>query len=76
MAVRRVRYAGVSEQVRAQHAWLELIQTDGPFLALPVVNWALPNGLPEVPKLARARMRGLVATMMSADGATQVLQWC
>lgn len=69
MAVRRVKYAGVSEQVRARHAWLELIQTDGPFLALPVVNWALPNGLPEVPKLARARTRALVATMMSAQGA-------
>lgn len=71
MAARRVKYAGVSEQVRERHAWLELIQTDGPFLALPVVNWALPNGLPEVPKLARARTRALVAEMMSAEGAAR-----
>lgn len=71
MAGRRVKYAGVSEQVRARHAWLELIQTDGPFLALPVVNWALPNGLPEVPKLARARIRALVAAMMSGQGAAR-----
>lgn len=69
MAARRMKYAGVSEQVRERHAWLELIQTDGPFLALPVVNWALPNGLPEVPKLARARTRALVAEMMAAEGA-------
>ncbi|MCY1654369.1 hypothetical protein OVA20_07610 [Streptomyces sp. SL294] len=73
MAPRRKKSAstGVTEEIRARHAWLELLQTSGPFLALPVVHEALPNGLTEVPKETRALVRVRVEQMMSDGGVSR-----
>jgi hypothetical protein len=61
----------VSEESRRRHAWLELLQTSGPFLTLPVMNRVFPNGLPQVSQAGRARMRSLIATMMADGGASR-----
>jgi hypothetical protein len=53
------------------HSWLELLQTSGPFLTVPVMNRALPNGLPEVPVQGRAKVRALIAQMMDDRGASR-----
>ncbi|MEU3162096.1 type IIL restriction-modification enzyme MmeI [Streptomyces griseoincarnatus] len=73
MAPRRKKSAstGVTEEIRARHAWLDLLQTSGPFLALPVVHEALPSGLTEVPKETRALMRVRVEQMMSDGGVSR-----
>lgn len=68
---RRRRYFGVSEAVRKQHGWLELIQTSGPFLTLPVAARVFPNGLPAVPAAYRATVRSQVAAMMGDGGASR-----
>jgi hypothetical protein len=62
---------GASEQIRRRHSWLELLQTSGPFLTLPVVHRVFPNGLPPVPAHNRARVRGLVAAMLDDGGASR-----
>lgn len=31
------------EQARRRHGWLELVQTSGPFLTLPVVDRVFPT---------------------------------
>jgi hypothetical protein len=62
---------GVGEQIRRRHSWLELLQTSGPFLTLPVVHRVFPNGLPPVPAHDRARLRGLVAAMLDDGGASR-----
>jgi hypothetical protein len=62
---------GVSEEIRKRHAWLELLQISGPFLTLPVVHRAFPNGLTDVPAQDRADVRRLVAQMMDDNGATR-----
>jgi hypothetical protein len=54
-----------------RHGWLELLQTSGPFLTLPVMNRALPNGLPEVPVAWRGKIRALIANMMNDRGASR-----
>ncbi|MHB1595852.1 MAG: Eco57I restriction-modification methylase domain-containing protein [Streptosporangiaceae bacterium] len=70
--VRRRRPAGgVSEEIRRRHAWLELLQTSGPFLTLPVVQRAFPDGLPSVPADKRAEIRAAVAGMLDDRGATR-----
>ncbi len=53
------------------HAWLELLQTSGPFLTLPVVQRAFPGGLPPVPAGQRARVRALAADMLDSRGASR-----
>jgi hypothetical protein len=65
------RSGGVSEEIRRRHAWLELLQTSGPFLTLPVVHRAFPDGLPPVPQDQRARVRAMVAEMLDNGGATR-----
>ena len=62
---------GVGEEIRRRHSWLELLQTSGPFLTLPVVHRVFENGLPPVPQVDRARIRGLVATMLDDGGASR-----
>ena len=62
---------GVGEEIRRRHSWLELLQTYGPFLTLPVVHRVFPNGLPPVPQQDRARLRGLVAAMLEDGGASR-----
>lgn len=68
---RRKTSGGVSEEIRRRHAWLELIQTSGPFLSLPVVHRVFQNGLPPVPKRQRAEMRFLVEEMLANKGGTR-----
>jgi hypothetical protein len=68
---RRRRPGGVSEEIRRRHAWLELLQTSGPFLTLPVVHRAFPDGLAPVPQNQRARVRAMVAEMLDDGGATR-----
>jgi len=65
------RPGGVSEEIRRRHAWLELLQTSGPFLTLPVVHRAFPDGLAPVPQDRRARVRAMVAEMLDDGGATR-----
>jgi hypothetical protein len=65
---------GVSEAVRRRHAWLELLQTSGPFLTLPVVDRVFPNfpaGIPQAPKDQRAAIRALIAQMLDDRGASR-----
>jgi hypothetical protein len=62
---------GVGEEIRRRHSWLELLQTSGPFLTLPVVHRVFPNGLAPVPVQQRARLRGLVAAMLDDRGASR-----
>nr|MBA2319084.1 hypothetical protein [Euzebyales bacterium] len=68
---RRQGPGGAGEQARRRHAWLELLQTSGPFLTLPVVDRALPNGLPGVPARHRASVRARVAAMLDDRGASR-----
>lgn len=65
------RPGGVSEEIRRRHAWLELLQTSGPFLTLPVVHRAFPDGLAPVPQGGRARVRAMVAEMLDDGGASR-----
>jgi hypothetical protein len=62
---------GVSEEIRHRHSWLELLQTSGPFLTLPVAHRVFPNGLPPVPKQDRAAIRTAVAAMLADGGASR-----
>jgi hypothetical protein len=71
MPVRRRRRYAAGEAARRRHAWLELLQTSGPFLTLPVVDRAWPAGLPEVAPAARAAVRTAVADALSTGGATR-----
>jgi hypothetical protein len=50
---------------------LELVQTSGPFLTLPVVHRVFPDGLPPVPGPVRAATRTAVAEMLAGNGATR-----
>lgn len=68
---RRRRPAGVGEEIRRRHAWLELLQTSGPFLTLPVVHRVYPNGLAPVPGQQRTRIRALIAGMLDDAGASR-----
>ena len=73
MSPRRVgrRSYAAGEAARRRHAWLELVQTSGPFLTLPVVNRVYPDGLPEISSDIRAAMRAAVADMLDSAGATR-----
>jgi len=68
---RRRPAGGVSEEIRRRHGWLELLQTSGPFLTLPVVHRVFPDGLPSVPVSQRAEVRAMVAEMLDSHGATR-----
>jgi hypothetical protein len=72
--VSRRAHGGVGEQVRRRHEWLELLQTSGPFLTLPVVDRAMPsfpNGVAQASAQQRARLRAEVADMLNDRGATR-----
>ena len=70
MRQRRRRYSA-GEAARWRHSWLELIQTSGPFLTLPVVDRVFPDGLPEVLLGARRAVRTAVADALDSRGATR-----
>ncbi len=68
----RRRYRGsAGEQARRRHAWLELVQTSGPFLTLPVVDRVFPNGLASVPEVHRSELRAALTAMLDARGASR-----
>lgn len=71
MAVRRKRRYSGDEAARRRHGWLELLQTSGPFLTLPVVNRVFPNGLHEVPPRVRGEVRAAVSDALATHGATR-----
>ncbi|WP_328865169.1 Eco57I restriction-modification methylase domain-containing protein [Streptomyces sp. NBC_00304] len=60
---------GVSEEIRRRHAWLELLQTSGPFLTLPVAHRVFPDGIPVVPTKDRAHLRLAVEQVLENGGA-------
>src|SRR5579872_1794651 len=62
---------GLAEKARRRHAWLELIQTSGPFLTLPVVDRAFPDGAPAVADPVRTELRLRVAAMLADRGASR-----
>ncbi|MEH0557309.1 Eco57I restriction-modification methylase domain-containing protein [Streptomyces sp. B21-101] len=63
------RPGGVNEEIRRRHTWLELLQTSGPFLTLPVVHRVFPDGLPVVPASNRALLRLAVEEVLENAGA-------
>ena len=68
---RRRQSGGVGEEIRRRHGWLELLQTSGPFLTLPVVHRVFPDGLPPVAVAQRAEVRAAVAEMLDSHGASR-----
>jgi hypothetical protein len=68
---RRQSPGGQAEQARRRQNWLELIQTSGPFITLPVADRALPNGPPAVPDTIRARLRGRVEETLADHGGSR-----
>ncbi|WP_312028914.1 DNA methyltransferase, partial [Gordonia paraffinivorans] len=56
---------------RKPHGWLELLQTSGPFLTLPVLTRVFGDRVPAVPTDLRARIRVAAETMMRTDGDTR-----
>jgi len=85
MARRRRRQHPAGEAARRRHPWLELLQTSGPFLTLPVVDRVWPTGVPQVPAEPRRAVRAAVADALDTRGAsrqqavhtvlTQALDW-
>lgn len=48
-----------ARSAREQHrAWLELVDTEGPFLAVPVLATAWPQGIPQIDPAAKAELSG------------------
>ncbi len=71
-ALRRVRRRySAGEAARRRHGWLELVQTSGPFLTLPVADRAFPDGLAEVAPQARRSVRTAVADALASRGASR-----
>ena len=71
MARRRRRTYSANEAARRRHVWLELVQTSGSFLTLPVVDRVFPNGIPEVRTEVRRRVRTAVADALEHRGASR-----
>ena len=65
------RRTTAGEAARRHHEWLELLTTSGPFLTLPAVHRAFPDGLPAIPADDRARVRALTAEMLEDRGASR-----
>ena len=54
-----------------RHGWLDLLQTSGPFLTLPVAERVFPSGLPAAPVDSRASVRAGIAAMLEDGGASR-----
>lgn len=67
MNTRRTR----TTETRKPHGWLELLQTSGPFLTLPVLTRVFGDRVPAVSTELRARIRVAAETMMRTDGDTR-----
>ena len=69
-----MRMRSANTEARRRHEWLEVLQTSGPFLTLPVVDRAMPafpNGVPQTTPQQRARLRALIADMLDSRGASR-----
>jgi hypothetical protein len=53
------------------HGWLELLQTSGPFLTLPVLKRVFGNDVPAVSTVTRARVRVAADAMMASNGESR-----
>src|SRR5262249_58876772 len=53
---------GAGEAPELHRAWLELVETDGPFLAIPPLKRVWPQGIPNAP---RSRSRGVAAARVN-----------
>lgn len=56
-----------------QYGWLQLLQTSGPFLTMPVIARVFPEEVPAVPPPVRARTRGAIERMMATSGVERGL---
>lgn len=52
-----------------RHAWIDLLQTSGPFLTVPVADRVWPAGLPAVPAATRATVRAAMGELIASRGA-------
>jgi len=71
MARRRRRQHPAGEAARLRHSWLELLQTSGPFLTLPVVDRVWPTGVPPVPTPSRRVVRAAITGALDSGGASR-----
>lgn len=60
-----------THQPPKSHAWLELLQTAGPFLTLPVLKRVFGDTVPAASTALRARIRVTAEAMMRNDGDTR-----
>lgn len=60
-----------TRQPPKSHAWLELLQTSGPFLTLPVLKRVFGEAIPAAATTLRARIRVTAEAMMRSDGDTR-----
>lgn len=54
-------------------AWLELVETDGPFLAIPPLKRVWPQGSPNAP---RSRSRGVAAAKVNRNSVCGIGGGC
>ncbi|HEY5857374.1 MAG TPA: DNA methyltransferase [Aldersonia sp.] len=54
--------------MRKAHGWLELLQTSGPFLTMPVLTRVFGDTMPAVPTATRAQVRVDAETMLRSHG--------
>lgn len=69
MNTRRIR----TTETRKPHGWLDLLQTSGPFLTLPVLTRVFGDRIPAVSTELRARIRVAAESMMRTDGDTRTV---
>ncbi|MDA8045299.1 MAG: hypothetical protein M0Z30_08695 [Actinomycetota bacterium] len=55
----------------ARHGWMDLLQTTGPWLTVPVVERILPDGPARVPTPVRHRLRAAVLQALADNGASR-----
>jgi hypothetical protein len=69
----RHRPGSQAQRALRRHAWLELVQTSGPFLTLPVVDRVFPDGVAELRPQLRSEIRAQVAQAIVDRGASRHL---
>ena len=71
MSRRRRRTYAAGEAARHRHSWLELLQTSGPSLTLPVVDRVWPTGVPAVAPTSRRVVRAVAAQALADGGSSR-----
>ena len=54
------------------HEWLSLIEISGPFLAVPVLNEAFPQGLEVLDGIKKKRIRQAYEKYESSDSSASI----